>query len=97
MIVHISYLMFFIFCAGLLLTIASGNVLKIFIGILISYSCAIALLYMSNCPYKVTACVFLSAIAPVINFIGIFTIIKIYKKFNTLETDEIEKIVRENK
>lgn len=94
---QVIYAIFLLFCSGIFITIASRNILKIFIGLLISYSCAIALLFVSKNPFCIEICTILSAIAPVISFASVFTITKIYKKFNTLDIDKIEKTVREEK
>ncbi len=91
------YAAIIIFCAGLFLTIASKNILKIFIGLLISYCAAILLLYISYNPSNINACMIFSILAPLITFIGTFIISKIYRKFHTFEVDEIEKIIKEEK
>ena len=91
------YAAMIIFCAGLFLTIASKNILKIFTGLLTSYSAIILLLHISSNPFNITFCTILSILAPVITFIGVFIITKIYKKFKTLEANKIEKIIKEEK
>ena len=88
---------FILFCSGVFITIASRNILKIFIGLLISYSAALVLLFVSKNPFGIEICTVLSALAPIICFASIFAITKIYKKFNTLDFNKIEKTVREEK
>ena len=94
---QVVYAALIIFCAGLFLTVASRNILKIFTGLLISYSATILLLHISDNPFNIAFCFILSALTPFIAFLGIFLTIKIYKKFNTFETDKIEKIIKEER
>ncbi len=92
---QVVYAILIIFCAGLFLTVASRNILKIFIGVLISYCASILLLHISSNPYNIAGCIILSLLAPLLAFAGVFVISKIYRKFNTFEIDEIEKIIKE--
>ena len=94
---QILYAAFIFFCAGLFLAISSRNLLKIFIGILISYSSVILLLYLSSNPYDTNTCTILSILAPILTFIATFISTKIYKKYNTIEIDKVEKIIKEEK
>ncbi len=94
---QVVYAAFILFCTGLFLTVASKNILKIFIGVLISYSAALVLLFISQNPPAAEICAVLSVLAPLICFAGVFTITKVYKKFNTVDIDKIEKIIREEK
>ena len=92
---QVVYATLIIFGAGLLLTVATRNILKIFIGILISYSAAIMLVFISSNPYAILNSAILSAIAPFICFLFMFIIAKINKKFNTLEIKKKKKIIKE--
>lgn len=94
---QVIYAAFIIFCLGLFLTVATRNILKIFLGVLISYCAAIVLFYMSNSSFNHAGSMVLVILAPIVTFIGVFVISKIYKKFNTFETDKIEKIIKEEK
>ena len=94
---QVIYAAFTIFCLGLFLTVATRNILKMFLGVLISYCAAIVLFYMSNSSFNHTGSMVLVILAPTIAFMGVFIISTIYKKFNTFETDKIEKIIKEEK
>ncbi len=94
---QVIYAAFIIFCLGLFLTVATRNILKIFLGVLISYCATTMLVYVSSNPFNTNCAMVLLMLAPIVTFIGVFVISKIYKKFNTFETDKIEKIIKEEK
>ena len=86
-----------LFCTGLFICAAAKNIFKIFIGTILMYNSAILLLGINQNSINEIISFVLSAPAPVICFIGLFVIIKIYKKFNTLDITRIEEIMKEEK
>lgn len=79
------------FLAGIFIAIASKNIIKIFIGLEISFNASILMLSVWQNPNLQSACAILSVCALILGFCAIFIILNIYKKFRTLNIDEIQQ------
>lgn len=90
----IIFIAIILICLGLLLALVTKNILKIFLGAIITYNSSVLLLScLCKTPDKVLAFV-LTTLTPFIFFAGFFTIIKIYRKYNTLDLSKIEEIAK---
>lgn len=93
----IVFVAILLLCMGLFIAVATKNILKIFLGVIITYNSSILLL---SCVYEISDKILafvLSALTPFIFFAGFFTVAKVYKKYNTLDLSKIEEIAKGEK
>lgn len=83
-----------LFCMGVFICAISKNILKIFLGVILMYNSSILALSVNQSRINEAMALVLCVFAPIVYFIGTFIIIKIYKKFNTLDMDKIEQAAK---